>query len=208
MTDNTPGIQTSTLLQRLVLASASPRRRDLLDQICIRPDIIQPADLDETPLDGELPRPLAKRLAHEKCAEVVRMLSEPAFVLAADTVVSVGRRILPKAENLEEAKACLKLLSGRTHRVFTGLSVASPDGKQSTKVIETRVSFKRLSQTEQNRYIESLEWQGKAGGYAIQGLAAAFVNNISGSYSSIVGLPLYETNSMLEGMGYIIKHAK
>ena len=202
MTELTPDNQPSKLPQRLVLASASPRRRDLLAQIGIIPNAIQPADIDETPRNGEAPRLLAKRLAYEKCAVVLRNISNPSFVIAADTVVSVGRRALPKAESENDATNCLELLSGRSHRVFTGLSVAAPSGRQSTKIIETRVTFKRLSQEEKAHYIASKEWEGKAGGYAIQGLAAAFVSSINGSYTSIVGLPLYETNLMLRGLGF------
>ncbi len=205
MTELAPDNQTSTLPQRLVLASASPRRRDLLAQIGISPDAILPADIDETPLKGELPRLLAKRLAHEKCAEVIKLSNEPSYIIAADTVVAVGRRALPKAESKAEARQCLELLSGRSHRVFTGLSISAPSGKQVTKLIETRVTFKRISLEEQNDYLLSGEWNGKAGGYAVQGLAATFVSNITGSYTSIVGLPLYETNLTLRGLGYVPK---
>lgn len=202
MTKITSDIESTKLPHRLVLASASPRRLDLLAQIGITPDAIQPADLDETPLLNEQPRPLASRLAAQKCLAVASLLQSKAFVLAADTVVGVGRRILPKTETEDEAHACLKLLSGRSHRVFTGVSVIAPDGKQSTSTIETRVTFKRLTQVECETYIRSEEWRGIAGGYAIQGLAGAYVTHISGSYTSIVGLPLYEVRNMLQGLGY------
>lgn len=202
MTKLTSDIESTKLPQRLVLASASPRRLDLLAQIGIVPDAIQPADLDETPLQNEQPRPLASRLAVQKCLAVSSVLENKAFVLAADTVVGVGRRILPKTETADEARACLRLLSGRSHRVFTGVSVVAPDGRQATSTIETRVTFKRLSAQECDAYINSGEWRGIAGGYAIQGLAGAYVTHISGSYTSIVGLPLYEVRNMLQGLGY------
>lgn len=207
MTDEKSEIRMSKPPQRLVLASASPRRRDLLAQINVFPDAILPADLDETALDKELPRHLAKRLAHEKCLAVFEKLDHEAFVVAADTVVAVGRRSLPKAETETEAVSCLKLLSGRTHRVYTGLSISDPDGKQVSKVVETRVTFKRLSDIEERNYLASSEWQGKAGGYAIQGLAASFISEISGSYTSIVGLPLFETSQILTGLGYSLPAA-
>lgn len=182
----------------LILASASPRRRDLLAQIGIVPDAIHPAEIDETPKPGELPRVLARRLAWEK-AEAV---SADGFVLAADTVVAVGRRILPKAETETEARDCLALLSGRTHRVFTGISVRGPDGRSAERTVVSRVEFKRLSEAEIEAYIATGDWQGKAGGYAIQGPAGAFIPSIQGSYSAIVGLPLYETRALLTGLGW------
>lgn len=181
--------------KRLILASASPRRLALLAQIGVTPDEVVSTDIDETPLKGETPRLLAVRLAREK-AEAVK--AENALVLAADTVVAVGRRILPKAETETEARDCLALLSGRTHRVYTGVAVRDGTGTRS-RLVETRVSFKVLSQNEIDRYIASGEWQGKAGGYAVQGLAARYVANIIGSYSSVIGLPLYETASLIEG---------
>jgi septum formation protein len=182
-------------MTRLVLASASPRRLALLAQIGITPDEVVAADIDETPRKGETPRLLAVRLARAK-AEAVKA---EAIVLAADTVVAVGRRILPKAETETEARACLALLSARTHRVYTGVAVKTPDGAIRDRLVETRVTLKRLSPAEIDAYIASNEWHGKAGGYAAQGLAARYITNIIGSYSSIVGLPLYETMNLLEG---------
>ena len=181
----------------LVLASESPRRRDLLAQIGIAPARIAPAAVDETPLPGELPRALALRLAEAKA----RALAAPdCVVLGADTVVGVGRRILPKAETEHEARACLAVLSGRAHRVFTGVAVAHGE-KLRVRLGEARVTFKRLTALEIDAYIESGEWRGKAGGYAIQGRAARFARAISGSYSAIVGLPLYETAALLADAG-------
>ena len=186
-------------LSRLVLASASPRRLQLLAQIGIAPDAVDPSDIDETPKAGELARPLALRLAEEKLAACK---SQNAFVLAADTVVAVGRRLLPKTEAADEAEACLRLMSGRAHRVLTGVAVRAPDGRSVSRVVITRVQFKRLSELEIKTYIDSGEWQGKAGGYGIQGRAAAFIRGLSGSYSGVVGLPLYETQNMLTGLGW------
>lgn len=182
-------------MTRLVLASASPRRLQLLAQIGVTPDQVISTDIDETPLKGETPRLLALRLARGK-AEAARV--DDAIVLAADTVVAVGRRILPKAETEAEARDCLALLSGRTHRVYTGVAVKSASGLRD-RLVETRVTFKRLSELEIETYIASGEWKGKAGGYGVQGLAARYITNIIGSYSSIVGLPLYETANLLEG---------
>lgn len=190
---------------RLVLASASPRRLALLRQIGLEPDEIRAAEIDESPLKQELPRDLARRLARQK-AEAAGEGGAPCFLLAADTVVAVGRRILPKAETEEQARACLALLSGRAHRVYTGLALTTPAGKVRERLIETRVKFKRLSEPELASYLASGEWHGKAGGYAIQGLAAAFVLSIVGSYSSVVGLPLYETAALLGGEGYPVRH--
>lgn len=186
--------------RRLVLASASPRRLALLAQIGIVPDAVIPSDIDETPLRDEAPRVHAGRLAREK-AQAVAEVEPEAFVLAADTVVACGRRILPKTLDRAEADRCLRLLSGRAHRVYTGLCLAG-DGAFSCRVVTTKVGIKRLSETEIAAYLDSGEWEGKAGGYAIQGLAAAFVREISGSYSSVVGLPLYETAQLLAGRGY------
>jgi len=194
-------------LPKLVLASASPRRLALLQQMGIEPDHLLPADLDETPEQNELPRPLAQRLAQQK-AQSAAMLARKnplyanAFVLAADTVVAVGRRILPKCEMRDEAKQCLSLLSGRAHRVYTGVALVTPKGTLRHRVVESRVSFKRLSHAEMDAYLASGEWHGKAGGYAIQGLAGAFVVNLVGSYPGVVGLPLYETASLLSGEGF------
>lgn len=188
----------------LVLASASPRRLSLLQQIAVSPDLVVPADVDESPGRGEKPRELAGRLAEQKCAAVAT--SRPrSFILAADTVVACGRRILPKAESLDQAADCLRRLSGRTHSVLTGIAVVAPTGRQARRIVETRVTFKRLSLDEMERYLASLEWRGKAGGYAIQGLAGAFVSELSGSYSAVVGLPLYETAALLEGLGYPVR---
>jgi septum formation protein len=190
-----------------VLASASPRRLQLLNQIGIEPDKLLPAELDETPLRKELPRALAKRLAQTK-AQVARHNADRdpelhvAFILAADTVVAVGRRILPKPELTDEAGACLRLLSGRAHRVYTGLCLITPKGRVRSRLIETRVRFKRLSRLEIDTYLASGEWQGKAGGYAIQGLAGAFVSRLVGSYTNVVGLPVHETMALLMGEGY------
>lgn len=186
---------------KLILASASPRRLALLEQIGVRPDAVRAADIDETPLKGELPRAHAQRLAREK-AKVVAELEPGAFVLAADTVVACGRRILPKAETEAEARACLALLSGRAHRVYTAVVLIGPDGQRAERVNETRVAFKRFSAHEAERYIEGGEWRGKAGGYAIQGHAGAFVRLLTGSYSGVVGLPLFETAALLRGMGF------
>ena len=182
----------------LILASASPRRQDLLAQIGITPARIAPSDIDETPLKDELPRALALRLAREKA------IACPAdgFVLAADTVVGVGRRILPKTERREQAEECLRLMSGRAHQVFTGIAVKGPDGKVSAKAILTRVKLKRLTDQEITEYLDSGEWQGKAGGYGIQGRAGAFVSHLNGSYTSVVGLPVHETKMLLQGMGW------
>jgi septum formation protein len=192
---------------KLVLASASPRRLALLQQIGIEPDALIPADIDETPKKGELPRVLASRLAAAKAAAAAKVVaahsdSKEAYTLAADTVVAVGRRILPKCEHTDEATACLALLSGRAHRVYTGITLITPKGSARHRLVETRVRFKRLSNAETEAYLASGEWRGKAGGYAIQGLAGAFAVKIIGSYSNIVGLPLNETMSLLVGEGY------
>ncbi len=185
----------------LVLASASPRRLDLLRQIDITPDRVDPADLDERPRPNETPRRLAVRLAEDKAGSVAAR--QPGdFVLAADTVVCVGRRVLPKAETEAEARTCLALLSGRAHRVETGVAVVSPTGDRASRLVETRVHVKRLSEAEIDAYIESGEWRGKAGGYAIQGRAGGFVLDLQGSYSGVVGLPLYETLCLLQGLGW------
>lgn len=186
---------------KLILASASPRRVDLLKQIGIVPDHIIPADIDETPLKTELPGKLAERLAGEKAA-VIAAKHPNSFVLAADSVVAVGRRILPKTEQAEEARACLDMLSGRRHHVYTGVCLISPGGKVSARLSDTVVQFKSLSHAELEEYLASKEWQGVAGGYAIQGLAGAFVKFIRGSYSNVVGLPLYDTMNMLRGAGF------
>ena len=186
---------------RLVLASASPRRLDLLRQVGIEPDLIEPAHIDESELKGETPRRLAVRLAKAKAVSVAQRQPN-ALVLSADTVVAVGRRVLPKAETEVQARDCLALLSGRGHRVYTGLCVIAPDGRVAERLVETRLTFKRLSTSEIEAYIASGEWHGKAGGYGIQGRAGGFVLELQGSYPSVVGLPLYETQCLLEGLGY------
>ncbi|WP_140985765.1 Maf family nucleotide pyrophosphatase [Asticcacaulis tiandongensis] len=184
-----------------ILASASPRRLELLAQIGLKADQVITSDIDETPLDGETPRQLAARLAVAKAQAVAARFGAPAYVLAADTVVSMGRRILPKAETDREVRDCLKLLSGRNHRVFTGVALISPD-RVSQRVVETRLQFKRLSDAEIDAYVQSGEGLGKAGGYGIQGRAGAFVISLIGSYPAVVGLPLYETRQLLIGAGY------
>ena len=186
---------------RLVLASASPRRVELLGRVGVKPDIVAPADIDETPLRDERPRALALRLAEGKAA-VMAPAYPGAFILAADTVVGVGRRILPKTETEAEERECLRLLSGRSHDVFTGVAVMGPDGRKASRVVACRVTFKRLSHAEVEGYVGHGDWRGKAGGYAVQTQAASFVTDISGSYTSIVGLPLYETVALLEGLGF------
>lgn len=196
-----------SVLQKLVLASGSPRRIELLQQAGIEPSRLYPADIDETPLRAEHPRSLAKRLSRGKAERAFEGLkSDPeaagSFILAADTVVAVGRRILPKAELIDEASNCLRLLSGRSHRVYSGICLVTPAGKVRQKLIETRVRFKRLSREELESYLASGEWRGKAGGYAIQGLAGTFVVKLVGSYTNVVGLPLYETVSLLTGEGF------
>jgi septum formation protein len=187
----------------LVLASASPRRLDLLRQIGLAPALIDPAAVDETPLPRELPAAHAKRLAAAK-ADAVLPRHPGAFLLAADTVVACGRRILPKAEDEETAARCLSLLSGRRHRVLGAVEVAAPDGRRLRRLVMTAVAFKRLSKSEIERYLASGEWRGKAGGYAIQGLAGCFVQKIAGSYTNVVGLPLTEVVTMLLGEGFPI----
>jgi septum formation protein len=188
--------------QRLVLASASPRRIDLLAQIALSPDVVDPAGIDETALPGELPARHALRLAEAK-ARVVAKRHPGTYVLAADTVVACGRRILPKALDRETARRTLVLLSGRRHRVHGGIALALPDGRIVSRRVETAVIFKRLEASEIEDYLASGEWQDKAGGYAIQGLAARFVRGIIGSYSNVVGLPLFETTALLAGHGFL-----
>lgn len=195
---------------RLILASASPRRLALLQQVGIEPDALLPADIDEAPRKSETPRELARRLAREKLAvagAAARRRDDmrEAYVIAADTVVAVGRRVLPKAELPDEAADCLRLLSGRQHRVYTAVCLLSPRDVRRERVVETRVRFKRLSSREIEAYLASGEWRGKAGGYAIQGLAGAFVVKLVGSYSAVVGLPLYETLSLLDGEGFPVR---
>jgi septum formation protein len=196
-------------LQKLVLASGSPRRVELLQQAGIEPDRLFPADVDERPMRAEHPRSLAKRLSVTKAEKAHSVLASDdeatSFILAADTVVAVGRRILPKAETSDEALHCLQLLSGRSHRVYTGLALMTPSGKLRQRLVETRVRFKRLSRQDMDNYLASGEWRGKAGGYGIQGLAGTFVVKLVGSYTNVVGLPLYETTSLLSGEGYQVQ---
>jgi septum formation protein len=186
----------------LVLASGSPRRVELLARIGITPDRILPSEIDETPKRDELPRLLAARLSRAKAAAVVP-LAPDSIVLAADTVVGVGRRILPKAETEAEARQCLALLSGRRHRVHTGVALALPDGRVLFRLVESAVTFQRLTQQQVDAYVASGEWQGKAGGYALHQSAEAFVRFLSGSHSNVVGLPLYETAQLLRGIGWL-----
>jgi septum formation protein len=185
----------------LVLASASPRRLDLLRQIGLEPDRIDPSDIDETPRPGELPPAHAMRLAEEK-ARAVMPRHPGAYILAADTVVACGRRILPKATDPASARSCLELLSGRRHRVHGAIAVAGPDDRLILRQVDSQVAFKRLSEAEITAYLGCGEWCGKAGGYAIQGRAAALIRWVSGSYSNVVGLPLFETAQLLAGRGY------
>ena len=184
---------------RLILASASPRRRELLARLGVEPDCVAPADIDESPLKGELPRVYAQRMAREKALAVA---ADGAFVLAGDTVVACGRRILPKAEDEATARQCLELLSGRRHRVLSAIALAAPDGTLRERLSETQLKFKRLSAGEIDAYIASGEWHGKAGGYAIQGMAEALIPWIQGSHSAVVGLPLYETRALLKAAGF------
>jgi septum formation protein len=193
-------------IKHLVLASASPRRLDLLAQIGVTPGVVDPADADETPRKGELPAPHAARLAEEK-ARLVAARHPGSFILAADTVVACGRRILPKAEDERTAHKCLTLLSGRRHRVHGGVCLLTADGQMVTKLVTTTVAFKRLDDGEIADYLAGGEWHGKAGGYAIQGTAALFVRWIEGSYSNVVGLPLFETGALLHGKGLNVRGA-
>jgi septum formation protein len=192
---------------KLVLASGSPRRLQLLAQIGVEPDRLWPAAVDETPKKKEIPRNLAKRLARQKAEAAIAAMQRDeemngALILTADTVVGLGRRCLPKAELIDEAASCLRLLSGRTHRVYTSLCMVTARRQIRQRLVETRVRFKRLSREDIDSYLASGEWRGKAGGYAIQGLAGAFVVKINGSYTNVVGLPLYETMGLLVGEGY------
>jgi septum formation protein len=185
----------------LILASASPRRLDLLRQVGLAPHAVDPAEIDESARKGETPAQLALRLAEEKAAAAAARHAG-AYVLAADTVVACGRRVLPKPDDEGAARRCLALLSGRRHRVHGGIAVAAPDGRIVARRIETAVAFKRLTSQEIDAYIAGGEWRGKAGGYAIQGKAALFVRAIIGSYTNVVGLPLFETANLLRGLGY------
>ena len=186
-------------MSKLILASASPRRRQLLGQIGIEPDGIQPADIDETPAVGESPRLYAERLGVEK-AEAVHQSGQ--YTLAGDTVVALGRRILPKAETDAEVRACLDLVSGRAHHVLTSVCLIGPDGDMAKRLSDTRVIVKRLSSAEIEAYLRSEEGLGKAGGYAIQGRFGAHIKRISGSYTGVMGLPVFETQQLLNGLGY------
>lgn len=196
---------------KLVLASASPRRLALLEQAGLKPDLLMPSDIDETPLKRETPRRLAIRLANEKARAVsetplVKKLGPKTFILAADTVVGLGRRILPKPEIADEAEACLWLLSGRSHWVYSAVTLLAPGGRSWRRCSETKVRFKRLSREDVETYLKSGEWRGKAGGYAVQGRAESFVRSLSGSHSGVVGLPLYETIHLLQGAGYPVHY--
>ncbi len=192
---------------KLILASGSPRRLALLAQIGVEPDRVMPVTIDETPKKSEPPRNLAKRLAEEKANAAIALARTEsdlagALIVAADTVVSVGRRILGKAESIEEAAVCLRQLSGRAHRIHTGVVLVNAGGHLRRRLVETRVRFKRLSREDVDSYLASGEWRGKAGGYAVQGIAGAFVVKLSGSYTNVVGLPLHETMTLLTGEGY------
>lgn len=195
------GAQAPSIKVPFILASASPRRLDLLAQIGLVPDAVDAPHIDEAALSRELPAAYAKRIAQEKLAAVASR-HDGAFVLAADTVVAVGRRILPKAEDADTARECLELLSGRRHKVVGGIAIVGADGRRAVRVVTTNVIFKRLDTVEIERYIAGGEWHGKAGGYAVQGQAAAFIPTISGSYSNIVGLSLSDTYAMLTGLGF------
>jgi septum formation protein len=195
---------------KLVLASGSPRRLSLINQAGIEPDALRPADIEEVPEQGELPRALATRLARGKAEAAlnqVRLDDElrGSYILAADTVVAVGRRILPKAELLDEAAQCLRLLSGRNHHVYSGVCLVTPKETFRHRLVDTRVRFKRLSDEDVEAYLASGEWRGKAGGYAAQGIAGSFIVKMVGSYTNVVGLPLYETVSLLSGEGFPIR---
>jgi len=187
------------IARTLVLASASPRRLALLAQIGLTPDRVVPSDIDETPLLREGPRAHAMRLARAK-ADAVE--APNCFVLAADTVVGAGRRILPKAETEAQARECLMVLSGRRHRVTTAVALRAPDGRLAERLVESVVTFARLTPAQVQAYLDGDEWRGKAGGYAIQGQAASFIRFLSGSYSNVVGLPLFETAQLLRGCGW------
>jgi len=195
---------------KFVLASGSPRRLSLLNQAGIEPDALRPADVDETPKRGELPRACANRLARAKADAALKSVQlddelRGSFILAADTVVAVGRRILPKAELVDEASQCLRLLSGRNHRVYTAICLVTPRETFRQRLVETRVRFKRLTEEDIQAYIGSGEWRGKAGGYAVQGIAGSFVVKLVGSYTNVVGLPLYETTALMGGEGFPIR---
>ena len=194
---------------KLILASGSPRRLSLINQVGITPDHLLPADIDEIPLKGELPRACANRLARVKAETALAHVRRDeelkgSYILAADTVVAVGRRILPKAELVDEASQCLRLLSGRNHKVYTGICLVTPKEGFRQRMVETRVRFKRLSEQDLDTYLASGQWRGKAGGYAAQGIAGSFIVKLVGSYTNVVGLPLYETVTLLAGEGFPI----
>src|SRR4026207_732635 len=196
---------------KFVLASGSPRRRPRTKQPGIAPDALKPTELDETPHRGEIPRAYATRLAHAKASAALENVKlddalRGAYVLAADTVVAGGRRILPKAELLDEAAQCLRLLSGRNHRVYTAICLVTPKESFRQRLVETRVRFKRLTEEDIEAYLASGEWRGKAGGYAGPGSAGSFIVQLRGASSTVVGLPLYETVSLLSGEGFPIRH--
>ncbi len=186
----------------LVLASASPRRLELLAQVGVTPDAVDPPDIDETPLRDETPRRMVERLAVAK-AQAVSARHAGTFVLAADTTVAVGRRILGKPQDEAEARRMMELLSGRPHRVFTGVAARAPDGRAASRVSETRIVFKRLSEAELSRFLAGGQWRDAAGAYKIHQSAGAFVRSLQGSFTGVVGLPLYETLSLLEGLGFV-----
>ena len=186
---------------RLILASASPRRLDLLARIGVIPDAVAPADIDESVIRGELPRVHAQRLAREKALAVAAQHPD-ALVLGADTVVAVGRRILPKVEDEATLRQCMALLSGRRHRVLTGVAIVLPGSGLRERLVETMIAMKRLSPEEVDYYAAHGEWRGKAGGYALQGYGEVYVRHIAGSYSNVVGLPLAETRVLLKSAGY------
>ena len=196
-----PGVSAPPLMPPLILASASPRRLELLGRLGIVPAGVAAADIDETPLKAELPRVYAVRMAREKAVAAAR---DDAFVLAGDTVVAVGRRILPKAEDEQTARECLLLLSGRRHRVFSAVALRAPDGTIREKLSETQLRFKPLEAAEIAAYLAGGEWHGKAGGYAIQGSAEALIAWISGSHSGVMGLPLFETRALLKSAGFTL----
>jgi septum formation protein len=202
-----PGAPASAFRPKLVLASASPRRLALLEQAGITPDALRPATIDESVTKGEVPRHIVRRLARAKAEAAKRLIRgdkdyEKAFVLAADTVVAVGRRVVGKAELEHEAGDALRMLRGRAHRVHTAICLLTPDDRWRERVVETRIRFRNLSNEEIGNYLASGEWKGKAGGYAIQGIAGSFVVKLVGSYTNVVGLPLTEVVSLLQGEGF------
>jgi septum formation protein len=196
--------QASAERRQLVLASASPRRLELLRQAGLAPDLVVAAGLEEGAAKSELPGALARRLAEAKAEAVAKRHAE-AFVLGADTVVAVGRRALPKPSDEAEAKRCLELLSGRRHRVLTAIAVVTPEGARRSRLVSTAVAFKRLDKAEIAWYLATEEWRGKAGGYAVQGRASRFVRWLAGSYSNVVGLPIFETVQLLGGLGFAVR---